>query len=195
MLASKTDIYTRQFSMKKSELLPMHVQFFLPILEALRVLGGSATPSELKDQLIESLGITDDELDEKLKSGVTRIDNQMSWSKIYLVRAGLLDTSDSAVWSLTEKGLNNRIDENEVHSIFKKIHGSFTGKKGKKKPELPAENTELEDQQPHLIEFLNIIRTLPPEGFERLCQRLLRASGFKKVVLPRILNLKISNHT
>jgi len=30
-------------------MLPMHVQFFLPILQALRELGGSATPSELKD--------------------------------------------------------------------------------------------------------------------------------------------------
>lgn len=67
--------------MKKNPALPMHVQFFLPILESLQGLGGSASPSELKDALIEMMDISEGELEEKLKSGVTRIDNQISWNK------------------------------------------------------------------------------------------------------------------
>jgi len=51
------------------------------------------------------LEISDNELEEKLKTGVSRIDNLIAWSKVYLVREGLVDTSDPNVWSLTEEGL------------------------------------------------------------------------------------------
>ena len=33
------------------------------------------------------------------------------------------------------------------------------------------------------IELLHILKTLPPEGFERICQRLLRESGFQQVIV------------
>jgi len=169
--------------MKRNEALPMHVQFFLPILEALRELGGSATPSELKDKLIETLGITDEELEEKLKNGMSRIDNQITWSKIYLVRAGLLDTSDPEVLSLTEEGLSRELNDNDVLLIFKEIHKGFVSKRGKRKPQKQVDLEEPEEKQPHAAELLEILRSLPPEGFERLCQRLLRSSGFKKVIV------------
>lgn len=32
-------------------------------------------------------------------------------------------------------------------------------------------------------ELLNILKALPPSGFERICQRLLRESGFQQVVV------------
>ena len=92
--------------MKKNEALPMHVQFFLPMLEALRNLGGSATRAELKDKLAEMLDISADELEERLKTGVSHIENQIMWSKVYLVREGLVDDSNPEVLTLTEKGLS-----------------------------------------------------------------------------------------
>jgi len=164
----------------------MHVQFFIPILEALRELGGSATPSELKDKLIEMLDISDEELEEKLKTGIYRIDNQITWSKIYLVRAELIDTSDPVVISLTQEGWTKKPAEGEVVSIFKEIHGNLVRKKGKPKgPKKDAgEDAVVEEiKQPHAQELLEVLRSLPPEGFERLCQRLLRASGFQKVIV------------
>jgi len=111
--------------MKKNPAVPMHVQFFLPILESLQSLGGSASPSELKDALIGMMDISEEELEEKLKSGVTRIDNQISWNKIYLTKGGFIDTSDPDVWSLTEEGLKMHLTEDDVLKIFKRIH-SFT---------------------------------------------------------------------
>src|SRR3989304_4285344 len=39
-----------------------------------------------------------------LKSGQSRIYNQIAWARLYLVKAGLLDSSKRGVWSLTEKG-------------------------------------------------------------------------------------------
>jgi restriction system protein len=55
--------------MKRSPNLPAHVQFFLPIIKALKKLGGSASPSELEDTLVGMLQITEGELQEMLKNG------------------------------------------------------------------------------------------------------------------------------
>ena len=44
-----------------------------------------------------------------------------------------------------------------------------------------AEPTSLEDTEPYIDRTLNRIRSLPPRGFESLCQRLLRESGFEEV--------------
>jgi len=76
--------------------------------------------------------------------------------------------------------------------LFKTVHDQFikkdTLKDGKihtklKRTELdnPDDDTTLEDQHNHTL--LQILQSLPPSGFERICQRLLRESGFKKVVV------------
>jgi restriction system protein len=170
--------------MKRSEALPMHVKLFLPILEAPRELGGSATPSELKDKLVKMLDITDEELEQKLKTGMSRIDNEISWNKVYLTRARLLDASNPDVWSLTEEGWSRSLTEDDVMSIFKEIQGTFLSKRGRKRRKETPELTELPhpaQEQPYKAELVDILRSLPPGGFERLCQLLLRVSGFKKV--------------
>lgn len=132
------------------------------------------------------LEISDDELEERLRSGVSRIDNLISWSRIYLIRAGLVSISESNLWNVTEEGLKCHLTDDDVHEIFKKIHGGFVKKRGKQEgiegaiiePELQREN-----DQSHKEVLLEILKCLPPEGFERLCQRLLRASGFVRVVV------------
>lgn len=167
--------------MKKSPNLPAHVQFFLPIIEALRKLGGSASPSELKDTLVGMLEISEKELQEILKSGVSRIDNQIVWSKVYLVREGLLDASDPSVWSLTEEGLQRQLTEEEVLAIFRRIHGAFVTRKGKESQTAVNVEVDVHEDTAHEGALLDLLKSLSPEGFERLCQRLLRASGFKKV--------------
>ena len=169
--------------MKNSKKLPMHVRFFLPILEGLKQLDGSGTPSEVKDVLAEMLNISEEELEEKLKNGMSKIDNQISWSKIYLTRAGLLDASEKDLWRLTEKGLEADLTEEEVIVIFKKIHSDMIakGKGGTKDPGESDEEEVPEGEIEYKRELLELLKSLPPGGFERVCQMLLRASGFKKV--------------
>ena len=165
--------------------LPMHVMFFLPIIEALRKLGGSGSFAEIKDALIDMYNIPEKKLEEKFKSGVSKIDNQINWSKVYLTRADIIDTSDENVWSLTEKGVKSELTEKDVLEIFKNIHKGFVAQKGKnKKPSKePAEIEPPPDVHPHRDELLSVLQALPPDGFKRLCQRLLRASGFSRVVV------------
>ncbi|HYA42481.1 MAG TPA: restriction endonuclease [Syntrophobacteraceae bacterium] len=171
--------------MKKNSALPAHVQFFLPILAVLRQSGGSASPAELKDGLVTILEISDEELDEKFKTGVSRIDNLIAWSKVYLIREGLLDTSHPNVLTLTEDGFKRQLTDADVLNIFKKIHREFVTKKHKQDGLKIVEEQESQVQvdQPHKEPLLKVLKSLPPEGFERLCQRLLRASGFTRVVV------------
>lgn len=68
--------------MERNPALPAHVQFFLPILHALRALGGSASLPELKKALIDMLAISEEELGAKLRTGASRLDNQIAWSRI-----------------------------------------------------------------------------------------------------------------
>ena len=54
-------------------------------------------------------------------------------------------------------------------------------KKGKE-TQAPADvEAEVHEETAHEGALLDLLKSLSPEGFERLCQRLLRASGFKKV--------------
>lgn len=164
--------------------LPMHVKFFLPIMSTLKKLGGSGTISEVKDTLIEILNIPEEKLEEKYKSGVSKIDNQIHWSKVYLTRAGLINTSDQNIWSLTEKGFKSELSDEDVLLIFKQIHSGFVTQRGKSKKTKNLVDIEPPlEIQPHKEELVSILQALPPDGFERLCQRLLRASGFSKVVV------------
>src|SRR5262245_10325295 len=165
--------------MERNQALPVPVQFFLPILHALRALGGSASRPELKDALVEMLAISEEELGAKLRTGASRIDNRIAWSRIYLVREGLLDVSTAGVWALTKAGLTQDFTEDEVLAVFKRIHSTFVNKKTAPRP--PTDSPE--DDISYRSQLLEVLQSLPPGGFERLCQRLLRAAGFTKVVV------------
>ena len=88
------------------------------------------------------------------------------------------------VWSLTEKGLNTHLTLDEARSLFRKLVRAFAEERKKKKETAPIE----EEQAPSEIEIApptnfrerlsQVLLSIPPAGFERLCQRLLRESGF-----------------
>jgi len=165
---------------------PKFIRFFDPILKVLNELGGSGNSGEVKDLVIEKMNIPETELEEKLKSGASRIRNQIAWARIYLVKAGLLDDSSKrGIWSITEKGSETELTFEDSLKLFKKVHSTFVSKDNKKKEskndheddieEKVAEEEELSD------DLLTVLQNLSPNGFERICQRLLRESGFKKV--------------
>jgi restriction system protein len=159
-------------------------QIFPPYFARTRELGGSSALSVLNtvDSKYRKRS-SEEELEKKLRNGMDRIDNQISWSKIYLARSGLLDVSDPDVLSLTEEGISRELNEKDVLLIFKKIHSGFVTKKVKEKAEKHVDLEKTAEKQPYTVELLELLRSLPPQGFERLCQRLLRSSGFKKVIV------------
>lgn len=172
---------------------PRFVRYFGPVLEVLKDLGGSGSPDEVRAGVASRLAISEAEQTEQMASGSSRFDNQVAWARFYLTRAGLLDASRRGIWSLTEKGRATSLTDAAALDLFKEIHKQFAAER-KARPAEGGDAEQLEDATPETAEaaagvpdhrpgLLATIRDLPPAGFERLCQRLLRESGFQQVTV------------
>jgi restriction system protein len=167
---------------------PQFVRFFGPLLDALRKLGGSATPEEAVEQIAKDLGITDAEQDERLTSGEPRFKNQVAWARFYLVRDGMLDSSKRGVWSLTDKGRTATLTHEQAKGIFLRLAKVFRVQRG---PETHGKEQEIEQIAEEAIatpgnyreQVIQLLLSLPAKGFERLAQRILRESGFTQVIV------------
>ena len=163
---------------------PQFLRFSAPILNALNKLGGSGKSSEVIDSVIEEVDITEKELAETLKNGTSRIRNQVAWARFYLAKAGYIDASERGVWRVTKKGASLQLDDTDVFMMFKEVHATMPRKeKTRKGKEVASEDEgdEVIEDLEHETDLLNILKTLSAEGFERICQLLLRRSGFEKV--------------
>lgn len=167
---------------------PKFIQFFGPLIDALKELGGSGRPDEVKNLIIERLNISEQEQGEVIKSGGSRFSNRVDWARFYLVRAGYLDSSTRGVWNLTDLGRAVTFDQKEALSIFKRVRLDM--KSNNLQPPVDEEPNDYDTTADPIsgslnvdyrVELLQTILGLSPNGFERLCQRLLRESGFENV--------------
>lgn len=166
-------------------------QFFQPVIDALKELGGSGQPSEVKEIIAEKLKISEDEQSEQISSGASRFSNKVDWARFYLVKSDFIDASTRGVWSLTEKGQNAHLTNDEAYQLVQNIRHLFSGerKKQKGKSLTPLVSKNDISEEPHDEEYnhrttlMEKLMSLPADGFERLCQRLLRESGFESVTV------------
>lgn len=164
------------------------VRYFGPLLDALRKLGGSGTPDEVVERIATDLGLPDEVQNDLLPSGGPRFRNQVAWARFYLVREGLLDSSKRGVWSLTEKGRTTSLVHEQAREIFLRWVKIFQEqRRAKAEAEEPiaeqvAEGTGSPSKD-YRAEAIDLLLGLPPAGFERLSQRLLREAGFTQVVV------------
>ncbi|MBP5991650.1 MAG: restriction endonuclease [Piscinibacter sp.] len=163
------------------------VRYFGPLLDALRGLGGSAKADEAVDRVAEDLKVPDEVLNETLPSGGSRFRNQVAWARFYLVREGLIDSSKHGVWSLTEQGFKTRLSFEDARQLFLKWVKIFQEQRKLKEQNEPvaeqvAEGTGAPSKD-YREEVLELLLAIPPAGFERLSQRLLREAGFTQVVV------------
>lgn len=159
------------------------VNWFGPLLDALRKLGGSGSPDEVVEQIAADQHVSDDIQNELTSSGQPRFKNQVAWARFYLTKEGLLGSSRRGVWSLTERGRTTALTYEQAHSIFRHWVSIFQEQRRAKAADaiLMEEQTVEEAETPtgdYRAAILDIMRNLPPAGFERLSQRLLREAGF-----------------
>jgi restriction system protein len=158
-----------------------------PLLAALRDLGGSARPGEASQWVAEHLGISNAE-----RSIEHRLYNDIAWARFYLVRSGYIESSKRGVWALTEQGRAAGVLADElINQIIRKVQtptpGTTTGSQVSEEQLAEAVTKQTEEAAPEDVpggyreRTLEIMQSLPPAGFERLCQRLLRESGFQQV--------------
>ena len=160
---------------------------FGPLLDALRTLGGSATPDEATDTVAELSGVSEEQLNETLPSGGLRFKNQVAWARFYLKREGLLDSSKRGIWSLTDKGSKTHLTYTDAREIFKRQVQADAAKRKQKREFKDTDEVESAEEVDtsaaanYRNQLLDTILALPFSGFERLCQRLLREAGFQQV--------------
>lgn len=168
--------------MANKDNLPKFDQLMVPILSALKALGGSATNDELFDRVAATLNLSDD-LREVVdsKRGVSELAYRMAWARTYLKGYGALENSERGVWSLTELG--ERITEADVEKIKRDVRavGQARRKAARLKPVSDLTVSDEAEPQQWNDRLLQVMLEMPPAAFERLCQRILRESGFVKV--------------
>ena len=95
------------------------LRWFKPLLQALKDLGGSATPKEARNKIIENEKLTEEETSAVVgKTQTPEFNNDVAWARQYLVRGGYLDNS---VWKLTESGWSVNMTDELASEIFKTI--------------------------------------------------------------------------
>ena len=172
---------------------PAFIQYFDPIIKALKQLGGSGGPPEVIPLVAKIKNVPESEQQEVLRSGGTRFDNQVQWARQYLVWEGLIDGSVRGVWSLTDAGRKlGTITDKEALELFARQHAAHKGKTSSKTTEgsSVAVGDDEEDEEQgevqaegkdtsHYDKVLDLLRKMTPTGFEHFCVRLLREHGFE----------------
>ena len=168
--------------------------FYLPILRLLNMLGGSASIEEIEQRLVEEFAFSDADLAvAHEKSGTPIIFNKMAWARSYLKEAGFLANERRGIWVLTESGrhgleggqtaISKRVaTAMREYNLRRKVASEATAGEEIPPDELSSDDggtTEVGADWRDIL--LSTLKTIDPAAFERLCQRLLRESGFVKV--------------
>lgn len=177
---------------------PRFQELFIPTLDALKVLGGSGSNQEIARVLVQQCQFSDDMVQQLHGDGpMTELEYRLMWARTYLKTYGLLNNSQRGVWSLTEAGSRgDEIDPEEIRRFVVEqyrrnrsgqIASEPTGSSVLTLPsdlpleEVVGEKEEVENEVSWQDTLLNELLKMDPSGFERLCQRLLRESGFVDV--------------
>jgi len=149
-----------------------------PLIQALKLLGGSGTNEEINNKIAEIVNIPGEQLEvlhNPNKGGMTEIEYRLMWTRTYLKRYGIIENSSRGIWSLTAKGSTlEKVDEREVVRVVREQMKKDRQEASETEEEL---NKKVEWQE----ELLEVILNMSPSAFERLIQRLLRESGFVQV--------------
>jgi restriction system protein len=184
-----------------SALLPKVEDFYVPTIKALRHLGGSASIEEIQDRLIETERLTQEQLDQTYPtSGDQIVPDRMSWARTYLKIAGLLASGGRGIWVLTDAGRHAVetmcdadlrrlvIDAGNAHNV--KLAARKKAQQAAGQPEAlltttadmaESGSTDESGSGDWSDQLLAKLQSIDPAAFERLCQRLLRESGFVRV--------------
>ena len=166
---------------------PKYPDLLNPTLTALHALGGSASIREIVNQVIEDMGLSAaiTQVPHGRRSR-TELEYQLAWARTYLKNYGLIENSERSVWSLTATGRETqRVEPKEVVRLVQQ--SKQARKQAETKEDALAEEIEIlaEDSAGETADWredlLDTLRNIPPDAFERLCQRLLRESGFIEV--------------
>ncbi|MEK6765066.1 MAG: restriction endonuclease [Planctomycetota bacterium] len=179
--------------------IPDYQTVMLPLLEHLGDKEEKATRETL-DALASKFNLTEEEKKELLPSGQQPIfSNRVGWAKVYLKKAGLIESTRRGYYKITQKGLNifsekpSKIDNEYLKQFsefldFTKGRSEKGGNEGKNielcdiaNEKTPEEYLEFGYQKIHKDlsqDILDRIKGCSPAFFERLVIELLLKMGY-----------------
>jgi restriction system protein len=171
---------------------PPYHELLWPALQAVTELGGSASIGEIVETVIKRQGFSDVQQAVLHNDGPeTEIGYRLAWARSYLKGMGLLTNSARGIWSLTDEGTALVTDpagtdsqrRERVRELWQ-AHLAVTRKARKTRPSQGASDVdvaELTGERGWKELLLDQLMDMPPDGFERLAQRLLREADFDSV--------------
>jgi restriction system protein len=162
--------------------LPTYKDLLWPTLKALELKGGSASNEELSESVAHLMNLPNDVLDVTHNDGpLSEVDYRAAWARTHLKMIGAANNSARGIWSITEVGRKISSDE-QLRKLVKQTKSEIRKTRRKKRAEVTDESDDDNvDEIGWEEKLLTILKGLEPSAFERLCQRLLRESGFSKV--------------
>ena len=188
--------------------LPQYHELFNDVIHAMKRLGGSASLYELDEEVIKNRNLSEDEIAQIHGDGKSEIQYRLAWTRTYLKIYGILENTVRKIWVLTTLGKNTESVDPQtviryVRSLRKlpksdNIESSESVTPTANERISAQHSNELDNDMPSLIEpeqlvneielnwreeLLQLLYAIQPDGFERLCQRILRESGFVEVTV------------
>ena len=170
--------------MRKKEA-PTFDELMDPTVQALRRLGGSASIDELVPEIVRLLALPQEVADVPHgTTGRTELEYRSAWARTYLRRAGFVENSERGIWALTPEGaqvgtVDGRQIARDIARQFQSERVTDNESAGAPATEEPEAALSWQDK------LLAVLQAMDPIAFERLCQRLLRESGFIEVEVTK----------
>jgi restriction system protein len=160
---------------------PTYQDLLWPTLKALEETGDSASNEELSESIARIMKLPDAVLEVPHNDGpLTKLDYRAAWARTHLKFINAIQNSERGVWNLTDVG-RQIASEQEVRRLVKDKRSQRRKERDQARPSID-DNTEDPVGELNWEEtLLNLLQKLEPAAFERLCQRILRESGFTKV--------------
>jgi len=188
-------------------IVPSYDKLLWPTLQALKSLGDSASIAEIEDKVIEISGLSEEQLQERHGDGPqTEVQYRLAWARTYLKKVDAVTNTNRGVWAITEVGRSLSVDD--VAEIPGRVRAQ-TSRRPVGRVETGSESegfdiieddrsldlyavsdplksagdsvfTSTDPEQWHQF-LLEALLSVAPATFEKLCQRVLRESGFTKV--------------
>ena len=161
--------------------LPTFEDLLWPTLKALKSRGGSASIQELSESVASDLKLTDEVLNIPHKNGPqSEVDYRAAWARTHLKFIGAIDNTSRGIWTISEVG-RKIPSETQIRKLIRLDRIKRSKERQSRNSKLKLKDDDATDVQDWKETLLSIVRRMNPDAFERLCQLILRESGFTMV--------------
>ena len=119
--SSATFLKEKKMTRQRKYSAPRYPELLNPVFRALKEFDGSATVSEIHDNVLEQLKLPKKVVEElHCNSNLSELDYQLAWARTYLRKYGAIESSSRGVWSIAQGYMDvPEIDAREVERVVR----------------------------------------------------------------------------